>query len=438
MQIPIFDPSTTGPLLIIGLGIVLAFIGAAVMRRLGIPQILGFMLAGLVLGSIGFINNDIRSAMFPIVDLALGLIGYNIGLEIRKDVFRGRTRQMGTILIAESILTFLLVSFLTFAILNDISLAIVFGALASATDPASTVMVIWERNAKGNLTETLMFVLALDDVVAILLANVSISIATIAYSGASTLGQALLITGFDLVVSSVIGGLFGAGMVYFINRESNRSKLLEFELGLIILLVGLMVWLHLSAILACMVFGFIVGNYVNPKKEPVCHTLKVVMSPVVMLFFVIVGASLDITRALNFTVIALALLYVGGRSFAKYTGAFIGAKATKTPPLTSKFLGYCLMSQAGVAVGLSLIVEEKFGAVGAIDAGILILDVVILTTMILQIIGPIAASEGLKRAGEFPVECIDEPGAIDMFIDMDSCGNVEQSRPARSQSDDDG
>ncbi|MHA1770083.1 MAG: cation:proton antiporter [Candidatus Thorarchaeota archaeon] len=423
MQIPIFEPTSSEPLLIIGLGIVLAFAGAVAMKRAGVPQILGFMLAGLLLGGLGILNDEIRGAMFPIVDLALGLIGYNIGLEIRKDVFRGRLRQMGTILIFESILTFVVVAFLTNLILNDIIIAIVFGALASATDPASTVMVIWERNTKGNLTETLMFVLALDDVIAILLANISISFAAIAYAGTSTIGEALFVTLLDLGLSGVVGGFFGAGMVYFINREPNRSKLLEFELGLIILLVGLMTWLHLSAILACMVFGFIVGNYVDSKKEPVCHTLKVIMSPVVMLFFVIVGASINLSQALNITVIVIALLYVGGRSLAKYVGAYTGARITKTPLLTSRFLGFCLMSQAGVAVGLSLIVEEKFGAVGAAQAGLLILNVVIITTMLLQIIGPIAASEGLRRAGEFPADIDGGLQVGDSIVSDSACLN---------------
>ncbi|RLI49134.1 MAG: hypothetical protein DRO73_07190 [Candidatus Thorarchaeota archaeon] len=407
MQIPLTDPSSFEPLLIIGLGIVLAFGGATLMKRAGIPQILGFMLAGLFLGTLGVINDDIRSAMFPIVNLALGMIGYNIGLEIRKDVFRGRTRQMGTILVFESILTFVIVTFLTNLIIANIHIAVVFGALASATDPASTVMVIWERHTKGTLTETLMFVLALDDVVAILLASVAISFATITYSGSVLLTEAILATLLELGASSLLGGIFGAGMVYFINREDDRRELLEFELGLIILLVGLAAWLHMSAILACMVFGFVVGNYVQKEKDPVCHTLKVVMSPVVMLFFVMVGASINLSNALSLTVILLAILYVGGRSLAKYTGAYAGAKITKTPPLTTKYLGLCLMSQAGVAVGLSLLVEESFVAAGAADIGMLILDVTILTTMILQIIGPIAASEGLRRAGEFAPVCVE-------------------------------
>jgi Kef-type K+ transport system membrane component KefB len=394
-------------LLLIGLALVLAYFGAEFMKKYGIPQILGFMLAGLFLGAIGIFNTETRTALYPLVDLALGLIGYNIGLEIRKEVFRGQTRRLSVILVAESILTFIIVTLLTGYIIQNWYIAIVFGALASATDPASTVMVIWERKCKGNLTDTLMFILAMDDVLAILLANVSISIAILFLSapGTVTLVTAALSTIYEIAASCVIGGILGAIMVVFVNREENRREMLEFELGMIILLIGLMSWLHLSSILACMVFGFVVGNYVSSEKDPVSHTLKVVMSPIVMIFFVIVGASIDLTVVSGLAVVLLASVYVAGRTFAKYFGAFSGARITKAEPLTSKYLGLCLMSQAGVAVGLSLVVERSFMQVGtqvATDFGILIINVIAVTTMVLQLFGPIAASEGLRRAGEYP------------------------------------
>ena len=406
------------------------------MKRYGIPQILGFMLAGLFLGAIGIFNTETRTALFPLVDLALGLIGYNIGLEIRKEVFRGQTRRLSVILVAESILTFVIVTTLTGLVLNNWYIAIVFGALASATDPASTIMVIWERKCKGNLTDTLMFVLAMDDVLAILLANVSIAIAVLFLSapGTVTLIGAALATIYEITASCVIGGILGAVMVVFVNREDNRREILEFELGMIILLVGLMSWLHLSPILACMVFGFVVGNYVSPEKDPVSHTLKVVMSPIVMIFFVIVGASIDLSVVAGMTVVLLTVVYVGGRTFAKYFGALGGAVITKSDPMTKKYLGLCLMSQAGVAVGLSLVVERSFAQIGtqvAIDYGILIISVIALTTMALQVFGPIAASEGLKRAGEYPAEICVTP--VDGLYDLEQISSGMSSDAVTSE-----
>ena len=394
-------------LLLLGIALVLAYFGAEVMTRFGIPKILGFMLTGFALAVLGIFTDATRLAFFPLVDLALGLIGYNIGLEIRREVFSGHTRRMGVILVLESILTFAIVTILTGFILGAWHIAIVFGALASATDPASTVMVIWERKCKGNLTDTLMFVLALDDVIAILLADGAIAIAILFYSapGSATLIGVIGTLVFEIFASSAIGAGLGFVMVYFVNREDDRSEILEFELGMVILIIGLMSWLHLSAILSCMVFGFIVGNFVTPDKDPLSHTLKVIMSPIVMIFFVIVGASIDLGVIANITVVLIAVAYVGGRTIAKYVGANTGARITKTPELTTKYLGLCLMSQAGVAVGLSLVVEQNFLSIGNAEAifyGTLILNVIALTTMILQVFGPVAASEGLRRAGEYP------------------------------------
>ncbi|TFG32403.1 cation:proton antiporter [Candidatus Thorarchaeota archaeon] len=394
-------------LLLLGIALVLAYFGAEIMTKFGIPKILGFMIAGLVLGTLGIFNDDFRTFLFPIVDLALGLIGYNIGLEIRKEVFRGQTRRMGTILILESILTFVIVTVLAGYLLGAWHIALVFGALASATDPASTVMVIWERKCKGDLTDTLMFILALDDVIAILLADGAIAIAILFYSapGTVTIIGAVGSLVIDVAASSAIGAILGFVMVYFVNREDDRREILEFELGMIILIVGLMSWLQLSAILSCMVFGFVVGNFVSREKDPVSHTLKVIMSPIVMIFFVIVGASIDLGVIANLSVVLLTIAYVGGRTFAKYFGSRVGAQLTKTRELTTKYLGLCLMSQAGVAVGLSLVVEQNFLSLGDAEAvffGTLILNVIALTTMILQVFGPVAASEGLRKAGEYP------------------------------------
>ncbi len=396
-----------GPLLIIGAALVLSFGGATIMRRVGIPQILGFMLAGVFLALTGLFTPELRESLFPVVDLALGLIGYNIGMEIRKDIFAGKVRRMGVILLFESILTFLLVSLLAYWITNQLHIAVVFGAVAAATDPASTVMVIWERHCKGTLTDTLMFVLALDDVVAIVLANVAISLAVIFYAvpGTVTVLGALLITSFDLIFSVLVGSIAGFGMVRFINAEKDRNRLLELELGIIILLVGIMNFFEINAILTSMVFGFVVGNWVEPEKDPVNHTLNSIMSPVVMIFFVFVGASIDLSVLLLPSIIILAIAYVLGRSVAKYIGAYTGARISRTDPMTTKYLGLCLMSQAGVAVGLTLVVERSFLAINdpaAAAAGILILNVVALTTMILQVIGPISAQIGLERAGETP------------------------------------
>lgn len=436
---PVLPTDPPGILFVIGAALVLAFLGAAIMKKVGVPQILGFMLAGLILGSFS-VFMDVFDNLQPLVELALGFIGYSIGLEIRKDVVKGRARQLGTILVLESILTFAIVTFVTLLIINNWAIALVFGGLASATDPASTVMVIWERKCKGNLTDTLMFVLGMDDVVAIVLSNITISIVIFYYlpNTASLIGIIFEVLRY-LGLATVLGVLFGFGMVYLINRESDRTILLEFEFGLIMLLVGLMIYLRASSILACMVFGFIVCNYVQPDKEPICHRLRVIMAPVVMIFFVIVGASPDFGNILSISgllVVALVVAYILGRTMAKYTGAYIGARITNALPLTTKYLGLCLMSQAGVAVGLALVAEyelKKIGLEAAAFAGEVILSVIILTTIVLQILGPIAANEALKRSGESTLDSADNDDESGLTSPSDSSPDSTSTTSENSQ-----
>lgn len=392
------------PIALIGASLVLAFIGARIMKRFGIPQILGFMLTGLVMGSLGLFPADVRQGIFPLVDLALGLIGYSIGLEIRKKVFSGKVRKMSTVLFFVSSATFVGVTVLTYLVINQLQIALVFGALAVATDPASTVMVIWERRCKGPLTDTLMFILAIDDVIAILVVNTAISLLGVFYSGGHAIMDSLLVVGWEIGISCVAGASAGVAITFFLNREDNRDALLEFELGMIILLTGLVIVLHGSPILACMVFGFVIANRIDSTKEPVCRSLRDIMSPIVMIFFVYVGASVDLGLLTSSGVIILAIAYVIGSTMSKYSGSFVGTRIARMPSKTSKYLGFCLFSQAGVAVGLSLVLEQHLFSLGSDEAriaGTLILSTVILATMILQIIGPISASRGLRGAGEF-------------------------------------
>ncbi|TFG32813.1 cation:proton antiporter [Candidatus Thorarchaeota archaeon] len=392
------------PILLIGTALVLAFLGAKIMKRFNIPQILGFILAGLFLGTTGMFSSALRQGLFPLVEIALGLIGYSIGLEIQKKVFAGKIRKMSIVLFFVSSLVFFGVTLLMFMIIGQLHIALVFGALAVATDPASTVMVIWERRCKGPLTDTLMYILAVDDVIAILLVNIAISLLGIFYSGAMNIIDSILIIGWEIGLSCFAGFLAGAVITVFINREDTRKDLLEFELGMIILLVGVMIVLHGSPILACMIFGFVMTNWVDSEKQAVCHTLRDVMSPIVMIFFVYVGASVDINLLATGGILLLAIVYVAGSILSKYMGAYIGTKITRSPENISKYLGFCLFSQAGVAVGLSLILEQNLFQLGIDEAhvaGTLILSTIILATMILQIIGPISASKGLQCAGEF-------------------------------------
>jgi Kef-type K+ transport system membrane component KefB len=392
--------------LVVGAGLTLAFIGAAIMKKVGFPQIVGFMLAGVFLRYSGILGPETFEPLAIVVSLALGLIGYNIGLELRLDVFRGRIKKLTLIVLFEATAAFWLVALLTYWLSGQLFLALIFGALASATAPAATADVIWEYKCKGPVTESVMFVLALDDLVAVILTNAAFAFALYTLAPATNTILAVIINPLLMVIgSSIFGGIFGFAYVQVVNRENDRARLVELELGLIILLVGLVHVLGFSDIFAAIVFGLVLNNFIDKKKTEVPQMLEIIMSPIVMLFFVIIGANMHLEifiGAQGLLITSLALVYLIGRTVGKLAGTYASAVLTKSEEAVKKYLGTCLMCQAGVALGLSFIIEEEFIALGgaAAEAGVIILSVVGLSTMVLELLGPLVVKWGMKQAGE--------------------------------------
>ncbi|MHA1864403.1 MAG: cation:proton antiporter [Candidatus Thorarchaeota archaeon] len=410
----------------IGAALVLAYVGAFILKRIGIPQTLGFMIAGIILALTNILTEASIHDLRFFVALALGLIGYNIGHELSNPNLTGRRiKKLLVIVIIEATAAFAIVAFLTYIILSSIAFpfpfpaALLFGAVASATAPAATADVVWENDCEGPVTSSLMFVLAADDIFAVILTNSAIAFALWTYlPGSMTLAAVMIEPVIGIIGSVVLGIGFGFLFLYPINREKDRGKLLELEIGMVILLIGaiqvingyldsLGFYIHISDIFAAMVFGYIVRSRISKDKEQIPELLERIMAPIVMVFFVMVGARMAqlLTASESLLLIALtAGLYLGGRTFAKYFGAAIGGRIVNEVPAIQKYLGGCLLCQAGVALGLSFVIEETFVSLGG-DAqimGTLILGVVALSTMILEMIGPMAVKKSLRAAGELP------------------------------------
>ncbi len=449
-------------LLTLGAALVLAYIGAFILKKLGIPQTLGFMLAGVVLGLIGILSEQGINDLRFFVALALGLIGYNIGHELRNpNLTGGRVRRLLLIVIIEATAAFSIVAFLTFLILSFVEFphalpaAILFGAVASATAPAATADVVWECECEGPVTSSLMFVLAADDIVAVILTNSAIAFALWVFVPDSVAFASVVFEPVIGIMGSVaLGAIFGFIFLYPVNRERDRGKLLELEIGMVILLIGVIEtinWflgfqgflIQISDIFAAMVFGYVVRSRIDHEKEQVPELLERIMSPVVMIFFVMVGARMAQLLTTSETLLLIAItaaLYLSGRTIAKYFGASIGGRIVSEVPAIQKYLGGCLLCQAGVALGLSFIIEETFVALGgdAQTMGVLILGVVALSTMVLEMVGPMAVKLSLRAAGELP----DDHGVFDphevTLLDIANnkvCSSTEDEAP-NSETDD--
>ncbi|UCH03486.1 MAG: cation:proton antiporter, partial [Candidatus Thorarchaeota archaeon] len=366
--------------------------------------------------------------------LALGLIGYNIGLELKTSILRGKIRRILLIVILEATSAFWIVALLVFAVTQQMYVALILGSIASATAPAATADVIWDHECKGPVTESLMFVLAMDDIIAVVLTNAAIAYALFALTASSGALLSIIISPLVMTAGSIIvGGTFGFVFTQFVKIEEKKAVIVELELALVILLVGVVDYFAFNDILAAIVFGVIVGNGVPEDKQQGPHLLEVIMAPIVMLFFVLAGAKTNLSvflGGLGPTVVILTLLYIGGRTLGKVVGARIGGTLTSSEPTVKKYLGICLLSQAGVALGLSVIIETEFAALGGEAAlfGTIILSVVAISTMVLEIVGPIAAKWALTRAGEVGngrVDCYESvpvrsPDILEASKDLDS------------------
>ncbi|MFW9769234.1 MAG: cation:proton antiporter [Candidatus Thorarchaeota archaeon] len=415
-------------LLTIGAALVLAYVGAWLLKRLGIPQTLGFMLAGVILGLTNVMTEQGIHDLRFFVALALGLIGYNIGHELSSpNLTGGRIRRLLLIVLIEATAAFAVVAFLIYYLLSSISFpnplptAILFGAVASATAPAATADVVWECDCEGPVTSSLMFVLAADDIAAVILTNSAIAFALWVFvPGTISFAAVMIEPVIGIIGSVVLGAVFGVIYLYPVNREKDRGKLLELEIGMVVLLIGLIETLNgflasqgsliqISDIFAAMVFGYLVSSRIDQDKEQVPELLERVMSPIVMIFFVMVGGRMAqlLTSSETLLLIGIiAALYLIGRTLAKYFGANLGGRIVHEVPAIQKYLGGCLLCQAGVALGLSFIIEETFiqltGSPDAQAMGLLILGVVAVSTMILEIIGPLSVKVSLRAAGELP------------------------------------
>lgn len=397
--------------IILFLGIILfgGAIGGRLFQRIKVPQVVGYIIIGVILGQSGlkFIGLDMITTLEPVSTIALSLIGFSIGGELKIAELKKRGKQFVSILFFEAITTFIVVAALVFGLVYLISgeikmsaaLALVLGSISSATAPAATTDVLWENRTKGPLTSTVLGIVAMDDAVALLLFAFSVSIAGSLLGGTGEEVQALSTRLLGLLWE--IGGAIAAGALIafilsrLIKSFLNEERILAFSIGAIMLLAGLSQAIGIDMILAAMSMGFFISNFAPRKSKETFALVQKFSPPIYVLFFVLVGAKLDIWKITGI-VAAIAGVFLFGRTFGKLLGARAGAAVSKAPKTVFKYLPYCLLSQAGVAIGLSIVAGQVFPG----EFGNLIVTVVTATTFVVQIAGPISVKFAVDRAGE--------------------------------------
>jgi Kef-type K+ transport system membrane component KefB/predicted transcriptional regulator len=419
-----------GILIIFGIGVFGGIISALMAKRLSVPQVLGYILVGILIGEGGFklvTANDI-TALSSFNFFALGVIGFLVGAEIRFSILKKYGRQFASILAAEGLLTFVFVGVpITFILYNvmgswpgAIAAGIIFGAIASATDPASTMSVIWEYRSAGILTTTLIAIVALDDALAMTLYGLGTGIARIL-----TGGEVTWLIQFSHILLELFGavfmGIFAAFIMHWILRLSDKIEvIIPSVIGLLLLTIGVAVHFNLDVIMASMSMGLVMVNMDPERSAKVIHQLKNFSDTIYILFFVLVGARLTL-YAMPVWLWLIIIVYVVSRTLGKVLGAWIGAVISKAPIKIRQYSGLGLFAQGGVAIGLSIMASQHLNEIVVTDSmslGDVIIFGVTTTTFLVQLMGPPLVKWIVKKSGEAGRNVTIDDVLADMKVDQ--------------------
>jgi len=392
-------------ILLLGIAIFFGVLGGRVFQKLKIPQVVGYVTIGLLIGESVFniFSQQSVDAFSPVVNFTLGIIGFVIGSELKGEVFKKYGRSIYFILVSEGMLAFFAVFAVVTFITKEVYLGLLLGAIASATDPASTVSVLWEYKTRGPLTTTLTSIVALDDGLALILYGlVSVFSKAMITKQSFSLGASIGAPLLEILECFILGLIVGLILIKVISRTKEKELAVAFAIGGVAVVVGLAIYLKLDLILSSMVLGATISNIIPRASEKMFDAVREMTAPLYILFFVIVGASLDIHTFLKISVIAIILGYLVARSLGKIFGATLGALISKAKKTVIKYTGICLFTQGGVAVGLAMSIAHNLSYVGTEGktVGNVIITVVAATTFVVQLIGPVLVKLGATKADE--------------------------------------
>ena len=415
-------PNELDFLAIVGLIILGSFFVGHIFRRLGIPQVVGFIVAGTLLGPsvLGVVPTELNDNLVFVTELALGLIGFEMGEHLRFGELRRLGKSILLIVVAQALGAFGFVFAGVYLVTGSLPAAMVLGAIGMATAPAATVDVLAEYEAKGPMTTTLLAVIGIDDALTLLVYSIAAALAVplLENGGAISLGSVLTGGGdfsllemleFPLVEiggSLLVGVAFGLFLTFVMNHLRTRHEdrhmhdAMVVSIAMIFVATGLSRSLHLSVILTAMAMGVVVVNRSPKNGHYIQFTIQQAGPVIYILFFALVGADLrlDLLPKMGFLGLVFLVTRIGG----KYAGAWLGGYAAGAPRAIRDNLGLALLSQAGVAIGLALASSTRFAGIGpeADELAELIVTLVPATTFVVQLIGPMLVKVAVMRSGE--------------------------------------
>lgn len=386
-------------------------------KKLGLPDVTAYLIAGVLIGPyalgrlnlpIGFHTLGDVEGLSLMSDVALGFIAFAIGNEFRLSSLKKTGKQATIVGVVQGLVAALFVDVALIGlhfVLGDklpISSAITLGAIATATAPAATLMVVRQYKAKGKLTDILLPVVALDDAVGLVVFAVSFGVARALGSGAIDLISVLVNPTLEIVLSLALGALMGEILTQMEKLFNSNSNRLSMTIVFVLLTVAIskaefhigQVTIGFSSLLVCMMLGTIFCNRCLLSGD-LMEKADAWTAPLYVLFFVISGAELELDVFADLSVVGIGLVYILFRSLGKYVGAYGSCKASGCEEKVTRYLGITLLPQAGVALGMCLTVGE----LGSYE-GRLIRNIVLFSVLIYELVGPTLTKWALTKAGD--------------------------------------
>ena len=412
------------------------FLGVSMTRltkRLRLPNVTAYIVVGILIGPfcLNLVPSTVIDGMDFLSDIALAFIAFSTGEFFKLSTLKKNGMKVVIITVLEACLATVVVFIVTYCILGvDLGFSIVLAALASATAPASTVMTIRQTGAHGDFVDTLLQVVALDDVVGLIEYSVAISLALSVSLGSASVGATGILKpiGINLGVL-LLGGLFGLFLKLLMPKKRSKDNRLIISVSLIFAFCGICALLDVSPLLGCMSMGTVYINITNDEK--LFKQLNYFTPPILLLFFVRSGLSFRLdalvnnsTAVGNTPLLVIGVVYFVVRIVGKYAGAFLGCLITGKPKEVRNYLGLALIPQAGVAIGLAALGARTLGG----ETGVALETVILSSSVLYELVGPACAKLSLYLSKSYsnkiedivPVEELDECGkpisAVELLI----------------------
>jgi Kef-type K+ transport system membrane component KefB len=385
MDLPVLL-TTLGVLLLVGLAT------DAIGRRTRLPRVTLLVLVGLVVGPAGF---DVLPGAFQewyefLASVALTMVAFLLGGKLAVPELRGEGKLIFYVSLSVVVLTAALVSVGLIAFGAPIILALLLAGVATATDPAATQDVVRQENAKGPFTKALLGIVAVDDAWGLIAFSILLVLArAVAGDGGGTI---LAHGAWELGMALAVGAGVGIPAAFLTGRLQPGEPMLTEALGVVFLCAGLAIWLEASFLLAGMVAGAIVVNMASHHTRPF-HEIEHIEWPFMILFFVLAGASLELEHLNGIGLIAVAYLVL--RTVSRVLGGWLGGTLARAEPIQRRLIGFALLPQAGVAVGMALVAANYFP-----DLREALLAVTIGSVIVFEVVGPILTLLALRKTGE--------------------------------------